>query len=173
MTPMNVFRFSPTTLLTMTALVVLTLSGCTKFAPYDGETFDCECGNLTWSGRDLGMRMAEVELLNETTYRYHVIADLRNLEERENREEPRDIVFTLTTELNGGSTSLSLAAGDATLDLQEVDSPGTGIDWNMDGAELSITATPETHIITLTSLSATRGANTITASGEFIFDLVD
>lgn len=170
---MNVFRFSPSTWMTLTGLAWLTLTGCTKFAPYDGETFDCECGNLTWSGRDLGMRMAEVEVLNETTYRYHVIADLRNLEEQENREEPRNIILTLTTELNGGQTALSLSAGDAALDVQEVDSPGTGIDWSMEGAELSVTATPETHVITMTSLTAKRGSNTVSASGEFIFDLVD
>lgn len=170
---MNVFRLSAASLVSVFALILLTWTGCTKYDPYVGESYDCECGTLTWSGRELGMRMAEVESLDETTYRYHVIADLRNEEERASRMEPRDVVLTLTTELNGATTSLSFDAGDAAFDVQEVDSPGTGIPWSMEGADLAINVSGETHIMTLTSLSAKRGANTITASGEFIFDLVD
>lgn len=170
---MNVFRFPTAVVLSLMALSLLTWTGCTKFAPYDGETFDCECGTLTWSGRELGMRMAEVESLDENTYRYHVIADLRTPAEQEDRVEPRDIILTLTTDLNGATTNLSLSSGDSALEVQEVDSPGIGVDWTMAGAELSISVSEEAHVITLSSLSAQRGNNTVSASGEFMFDLVD
>ena len=48
------------------ALCAVVVSGCTKYAPYEGETFECECGMLEWDGRELGMRMAEVESLSNT-----------------------------------------------------------------------------------------------------------
>lgn len=149
------------------------LSGCTKYDSYNGETFDCECGYVVWDGRDLGMRMAEVEQLDSETYRYHIVADVRTLAEIEARDEPRDVVFTLTTALNGANTTLNLAAGDEALTVQQVESPGLGVDWAMSGASLSIAVSDNAHVMTMTNVSATRGNNTINATGEITFDLAD
>ncbi|MGB1573949.1 MAG: hypothetical protein ACPG85_06680, partial [Flavobacteriales bacterium] len=63
--------------------------GCTRYDPYEGETFDCECGNLNWGGRELNLRMAEVEALDSVQFRYHIVADLRQEEAIVAREEPR------------------------------------------------------------------------------------
>ena len=149
------------------------LSGCTKYDSYGGETFDCDCGYVLWDGRDLGMRMAEVEQLDSATYRYHIVADVRTLAEIESRDEPRDVIFTLTTSLNGANTSLELAAGDEALTVQQVESPGTGVDWSMSGASLSIAVGDDAHVMTMNNVSATRGNNTIDATGEITFDLAD
>ena len=102
---------------------ILSLSGCTKYDPYTGEAFDCNCGNLTWDNRELNMRMAEVEDLGDNVYRYHIIADMREPFEIEEHSEPRDIVLTLTTELLGPTTTIGLAAGEDDLVLQQIDSP--------------------------------------------------
>ena len=54
---------------TLGALMLLgtLFTGCTKYDSYDGESFDCDCGYVVWDGRDLGMRMAEVEQLDSET----------------------------------------------------------------------------------------------------------
>jgi len=165
----------PSAYATLGALMLLgtLLSGCTKFDSYGGETFDCDCGYVVWDGRDLGMRMAEVEQLDSATYRYHIVADVRTLAEIEARDEPRDLVFTLTTLLTGTNTTLNLSAGDEALTVQQVESPGTGIDWAMSGASLSIAVGDDAHVMTMTNVSASRGNNTIDATGEITFDLVD
>ncbi|MEC7693448.1 MAG: hypothetical protein VX446_03595 [Bacteroidota bacterium] len=149
------------------------LSGCTKYDSYDGESFDCDCGYVVWDGRDLGMRMAELEQLDSGTYRYHIVADVRTLAEIEARDEPRDVVFTLTTSLDGANTTLNLSAGDEALTVQQVESPGLGVDWTMSGASLSIAVSDDAHVMTMTNVSATRGNNTIDATGEITFDLAD
>ncbi|MEC7950998.1 MAG: hypothetical protein VXZ28_02120 [Bacteroidota bacterium] len=160
---------------TLGALMLLgtLFTGCTKYDSYDGESFDCDCGYLVWDGRDLGMRMAEVEQLDSETYRYHIVADVRTLAEIESRDEPRDVVFTLTTALNGANTTLNLEAGDEALTVQQVESPGLGVDWTMSGASLSIAVGADVHVMTMTNVSATRGNNTIDVTGEITFDLVD
>ena len=160
---------------TLGALMLLgtLFTGCTKYDSYDGESFDCDCGYVVWDGRDLGMRMAEVEQLDSETYRYHIVADVRTLAEIESRDEPRDVVFTLTTALNGANTTLNLEAGDEALTVQQVESPGLGVDWTMSGASLSITEGAAAHVMTMINMSATRGNNTIDVTGEITFDLVD
>ena len=155
------------------ALCAVVVFGCTKYAPYEGETFDCECGMLEWDGRELGMRMAEVESLGGNTYRYHIVADVRTPAELEARSEPRNLVLTLTTEINGANTNLSLNVGDPALTVQQVESPGTGVDWDMAGASLSIAVGEDAHTMVLGGLTATRGNNSIDASGEIIFYLAD
>lgn len=119
------------------------------------------------------MRMAEVEQLDSETYRYHIVADVRTLAEIESRDEPRDVVFTLTTSLNGVNTTLNLETGDEALTVQQVESPGLGVDWTMSGASLSIAVGADAHVMTMTNVSATRGNNTIDVTGEITFDLVD
>jgi hypothetical protein len=170
---MNVSRTSLLSFASLGLFALLTWTGCTRYAPYDGEFFDCECGTLVWDGRELGMRMAEVEQLDSTTYRYHVIADLRDQEELDARMEPRNVILTLTTSFVGASTSLSLEAGDAAMTVQEVDSPGSEVPWTMNGADLAISASEEAHVMTLNSLSAKRGNKTVAASGEFTFEVGD
>ena len=152
---------------------ILSLSGCTKYDPYTGEAFDCNCGNLTWDNRELNMRMAEVEDLGDNVYRNHIIADMREPFEIEEHSEPRVIVLTLTTELLGPTTTIGLAAGEDDLVLQQIDSPGAGTNWYMGGASLVITKTGDTHEMSLTSLIAQRGNTFVAASGQFTFDLAD
>ena len=82
-------------------------------------------------------------------------------------------MLTLTTEINGANTNLSLNVGDPALTVQQVESPGTGVDWDMAGASLSIAVGEDTHTMVLGGLTATRGNNSIDASGEIIFSLAD
>ena len=128
---------------------------------------------MTWASRTLNLRMAEVEALDSTTFRYHVIADLRTQAEVDAREDSRDLVLTLTTAVQGNSTALNLSSGDARLTLQEVDAPGTGIDWGMAGASLNIAVEEDRHTLALGALTATLGGNTVSANGNFTFDLPD
>lgn len=157
----------------LSIVLLMGITGCTKYRTYEGEFFDCGCGHVVWDGRELGMRMAEVEQLDSETYRYHIVADVRTLAEIEARDEPRDVVFTLTTSLNGANTTLNLAAGDEALTVQQVESPGLGVDWTMSGASMSIAVSEDAHVMTMTNVSATRGNNTIEATGEITFDLAD
>ena len=117
--------------------------------------------------------MAEVEALDSVTFRYHVIADLRTQAEVEAREDSRDLVLTLTTAVQGNSAALNLSAGDNRLTLQEIDAPGTGIDWGMTGASLNIAIEEGRHSLDLSTLTATLGGNTVAANGNFTFNFPD
>ena len=79
----------------------------------------------------------------------------------------------MTTSLDGANTTLNLSAGDEALTVQQVESPGLGVDWTMSGASLSIAVSDDAHVMTMTNVSATRGNNTIDATGEITFDLAD
>ena len=170
---MNVSRLSPFTALCCLILVLGMFSGCSRYDFYDGEIFDCDCGYMTWDGRNLNMRMAEVEHLDSETFRYHIVADVRTRDEREAREEPRDVILTLSTALNGATTTIDLDGGDDALTIQQVESAGASLDWTMSGATVLIEVRDDKHIMNIASLSATRGNNTIDAMGEVTFDLVD
>ncbi len=169
---MSPFRLS---LLAMSALATLLFQGCTRFAPFEGYAYDCECGTMTWDGRELGMRMAEAEPLNadSTLWRYHVIADLRDAEELEARAEPRDIVLTVTAAFGGTPATLAFDEGDAGFTLKEVDSPAGSVNWTMGGANLDLSADGAGHTMVLNSLVATRGQQQLEVSGLFTFDLAD
>ena len=151
---MTTLFHSPLRLLAVCMTAALLWTGCTKLTPYNGEFFDCECGDMTWASRTLNLRMAEVEALDSTTFRYHVIADLRTQAEVDAREDSRDLVLTLTTAVQGNSAALNLSSGDARLTLQEVDAPGTGIDWGMAGASLNIAVEEDRHTLALGTLTA-------------------
>lgn len=170
---MTTLLHSPIRLLAVCMTAALLWTGCTKLTPYNGEFFDCECGDMTWASRTLNLRMAEVEALDSTTFRYHVIADLRTQAEVDAREDSRDLVLTLTTAVQGNGAALNLSSGDGRLTLQEVDAPGTGIDWGMAGASLNIAVEEDRHTLALGSLTATLGGNTVSANGNFTFDLPD
>ena len=170
---MTTLFHSPLRLLAVSMTAALLGASCTKLTPYDGEFFDCECGDMTWASRTLNLRMAEVEALDSTTFRYHVIADLRTQAEVDAREDSRDLVLTLTTAVQGNSAALNLSSGDGGLTLQEVDAPGTGIDWGMAGASLNIAVEEDRHTLALGTLTATLGGNTVSANGNFTFDLPD
>ena len=170
---MNTPTHLPLRLLAVCMTAVLVWTGCTKLTPYNGEFFDCGCGDMTWASRTLNLRMAEVEALDSVTFRYHVIADLRTQAELDAREDSRDLVLTLTTPVQGNSAALNLSAGDNRLTIQEVDAPGTGIDWGMAVASLNIAIEEGRHTLALSTLTATLGGNTVAANGNFTFDLPD
>ena len=119
------------------------------------------------------MRMAEVEQLDSETFRYHIVADVRTRDEREAREEPRDVILTLSTALNGETTTIDLDGGDDALTIQQLESAGASLDWTVSGATVLIEVRDDKHIMNIASLSATRGNSTIDATGEVTFGLVD
>ena len=147
--------------------------GCTRYDPYAGETFDCECGNLNWGGRDLNLRMAKVEALDSVQFRYHIVADLRQEEAIVAREEPRDVVLTLTTELGGTSAFLSFLANDENFTIQQVNSPNSTTPWTMDGASVNVMVGADMHTMTINELSARQGNTVLPVTGTLTFDLVD
>lgn len=157
----------------LSLLAILTATGCTKFAPFDGESYSCECGSLTWGGRELGMRMAEVVPLDSTTFRYHMIADLRTEEELRDRIDSRDLILTLEASISGETTTLNLDAGDTRLTVLQVDAPDTSLPWLMQGAQMVVSTSDLTHDLSLTSLTVQRGGNVYSVSGEVTFTLED
>ena len=46
-------------ILGVVTILALTIS-CTKYADRDEGRYNCECGTMTWDGRGLEVRMAEV-----------------------------------------------------------------------------------------------------------------
>lgn len=166
-------RFLFTVALSTAFVLTISLAGCTKYAPYDGVAYDCECGDMTWNDREVNLRMAEVESMGGTTFRYHVIADLREPAEIEAHEDPRDLVMTFTTDISATVTNLTLDSEDPSLVLQVVNAPGLGVDWAMTGAELTVAVNADAHVLTLTSMTAQRGNTSVMASGEFNFNLDD
>lgn len=166
-------RLSFTHMSFLAATISALALGCTRYDPYEGETFDCECGNLNWGGRELNLRMAEVEALDSVQFRYHIVADLRQEEAILAREEPRDVVLTLTTELGGTSASLSFLANDENFTIQQVNSPNTTTPWTMDGASLNVMVGADMHTMTINELSARQGNTVLPVTGTLTFDLVD
>lgn len=166
-------RLSLTHMSFMAAIISTLVMGCTRYNPYEGETFDCECGNLTWGGRELNLRMAEVEALDSVEFRYHIVADLRQEEAILAREEPKDIVLTLTTELGGTSASLSFLANDENFTIQQVNSPNSTTPWAMDGASVDVLVGADVHTMSINDLSVSQGNTVLPVKGTLTFGLVD
>ena len=166
-------RLSFTHMSLWAATISVLALGCTRYDPYEGETFDCECGNLNWGGRELNLRMAEVEALDSVEFRYHIVADLRQEEAIAAREEPRDVVLTLTTELGGSSAFLSFQANDENFTIQQVNSPSSTTPWTMDGASVNVMVGANAHTMTINDLSARQGNTVLPVTGTLTFDLVD
>ena len=90
------------------------------------------------------MRMAEVESLGGNTYRYHIVADVRTTAASKPVQSQE-----FGADFDHGNQrrqhNLSLNVGDPALTVQQVESPGTGVDWDMAGASLSIAVGGRAH----------------------------
>lgn len=141
------FRLLPC-LVILSALAV----GCTKYDPFIGYAYDCECGNLELNGRETGLRLAEAELLEDGLWRYHIVTDVRDEQELEDRADPRDLSLTLTTEFNGSFTSLVIDAQDTLLQAQQVDAPSAIVPWTVVSANLQLEGDTGRHTMRINSI---------------------
>ncbi len=166
-------RSFPNLTLSFAALVILILSGCTKYNDFEGEVYDCDCGSMVWDGRDVTLRLAEVVSLDDSAVRYHIVADVRTQAELDAQIDPRDVSIAWTVNLEGSNTNLTASQGDPNLMVEQIDAPGVGTPWNIAGAQATVTTSTLDHTMSLTQLNVSRGGVVVTASGEFTFDLVD
>ena len=156
--PMTRFTFTMLSMLTLAGVAVL--QGCTKYDPFVGYAYDCECGSIQWDGRETGMRLAEAESLGGNVWRYHIVTDIRNEQELESQSEPRDLALTLTTNFDGSFLSLAIDEQDTALVVQQIDAPGVVIPWEITSANLQLQAADSTHNMTINSivLAGTEGS---------------
>ena len=148
--PMTRFTLTLMSMLTLAGLAAL--QGCTKYDPFVGYAYDCECGSLQWDGRETGMRLAEAEWLGADVWRYHIVTDIRDEQELESQSEPRDLALTLTTNFDGSFLSLAIDEQDTALFVQQIDAPGVVIPWEVTSANLQLEAADSTHSMMINSI---------------------
>lgn len=155
-------------------LIVISLAGCTKYPNRDDGRFRCECGNLEWDGRVLELRMAEVVAVDSVNFNYHVVADLRSQSQIESRLAPEDIVINIQLAFQADADTLTIDTDDeANFSIQELQATGPSADWVFEQAVYDVNISDTEHVLDLYELTANRNGQTVTASGQFIFDLDD
>ena len=159
-------------LLSVVTILALTIS-CTKYADRDEGRYNCECGTMTWDGRELEMRMAEVVTSDSINFSYHIVADLRSESQRDAGMAPKDIVIDFVLTYEEGENGLVLGVEDADFSIQEIQAPGTGFNWLFDQATYDVEISESRHVFELIELTSTRGNTTATATGLITFDLED
>ena len=148
--PMTRFTLTLMSMLTLAGLAAL--QGCTKYDPFVGYAYDCECGSLQWDGRETEMRLAEAEWLSVNVWRYHIVTDIRDEQELGSQSEPRDLALTLTTNFDGSFLSLAIDEQDTALLVRQIDAPGVVIPWEVTSANLQLEAADSTHSMIINSI---------------------
>ena len=85
-------------------------------------------------------------------WRYHIVTDVRDEQELEDRADPRDLSLTLTTEFNGSFTSLVIDAQDTLLQAQQVDAPSAIVPWTVVSANLQLEGDTGRHTMRINSI---------------------
>ena len=103
-----------------------------------------------------------------------LVADLRSQSQIESRLAAEDIVINIQLAFQADADTLTIDTDDeANFSIQELQATGPSADWVFEQAVYDVNISDTEHVLDLYELTANRNGQTVTASGQFIFDLDD